>query len=91
MKRNIVSITTLSMDNDVEGTHGVVVAVADDGTLWKGGIVCLNRAQVQAYYAQVKAVAMTPTEWTPPAYQYGWTWEQLPGLPDDNSNLTKVK
>lgn len=91
MKRKIVGIATLSMDNEVEGTHGEVVALADDGTLWKGGMKCLNMEQVQAYYAQARASAVAATKAIPPAYQYGWAWEQLPGLPDNNSNLTKVK
>ncbi len=89
MKRKIVSIATLSMDNDVEGTYGEVVAVADDGTLWKGGMKCLNLDQVKAFYAQAKVGAPTTKVMTAPAYEYGWVWEQLPALPDDNSNLTK--
>jgi len=65
MKRKITQVTAFELVRD--GRHqGCVIALADDGTLWRGW--------------QVKEGDATSFE-----------WRQFPSLPDDTSNLGKVK
>jgi len=80
MKRKIVQIAV--QEHTKEGDGGRLVALADDGTLWEGGILLLNADELSAAR---RAGAKTP------APKYGWQWVQIPDLPQNTSNLTKVK
>ena len=89
MKRKIVHIAAIQAHPTTD-IPMEVIALADDGTLWRGSEQCLNVDEVKAYYAAVKsnALATTSTSAAPKGI-YGWKWDELPGLPDDSRNLTK--
>jgi hypothetical protein len=66
MKRKIVQIATYYQKVEEGLSRGILIALADDGTIWRG-------------YQKTANVET-------------WKWyDELPSLPDDNSNLGKVR
>ena len=58
------------------GAVPCIIALADDGTLWDGYSEYMGqKADSQGYMV--------------PHYEFGW--HEYPGLPDNNSALTRVK
>ena len=70
MNRKIVQIsaavTEVPLTDGSSGKRVVTVALADDGTLWRGWQKLVGKPE-------------------------SYIWTQLPGLPADNSNLSKVR
>lgn len=75
MKRKIIQIATMpALD---AGAVPVIIALADDGTVWDGcSRLVGNHTREDGSYGGAK---------------YEWGWEQIPALPDNLSNLSKVK
>jgi hypothetical protein len=84
MKRKIIQIVDRFISKDEEAT---LVVLADDGTVWEGCMTNTNAAAVTAAIRQRNIDKTT----TIPARIYAFVWTQIPGLPDDNSNLGKVR
>jgi hypothetical protein len=86
MKRKIIQIVDRFIGAQDEA---VLVALADDGTLWEGCNRCINEKQVMD--RQSENNRRPPGSPAQPTIHrvYEFRWEQLAGLPDDNSNITK--
>lgn len=84
MKRKIIQIIDRFINKEEEAT---LVALADDGTVWEGGVTNTNAAAVTDASRQRNIDKVTVI----PARVYTFVWTQIPGLPDDNANLGKVR
>jgi hypothetical protein len=82
MKRKIIQIVDRFIGS---GDEAVLVALADDGTLWEGANArvvdspAITRDDSQGIKFKAAVV------------HWEWKWEQIRGLPDDNSNLSRVR
>jgi hypothetical protein len=102
MKRKIIQIVDRFLDKESEAS---LIALADDGTLWEGCTQCvneeaikkateLNHEKMREYKESNPNHTFTTWDKVPwyvpaPARVYAFHWQQIEGLPDDNSNLTK--
>lgn len=84
MKRKIIHIIDRFINKEEEAT---LVALADDGTVWEGWTINTNADAVMAANRQRNIDKTT----TIPVRIYAFVWTQIPGLPDDNVNLGKVR
>ena len=75
MKRKIIQIATMPANDP--GAIPVIFALADDGTVWDG---C---SRLNGHYVRDDGSYGGP--------KYEWGWEQIPALPDNLTNLSKVK
>jgi hypothetical protein len=82
MKRKIIQIVDRFLSKDDEAT---LMALADDGTLWERVTYCCNEESYKVEWAAYRVDGKLPT----PRREYKERWQQIEGLPDDNSNLTK--
>lgn len=85
MKRKIVQIVDRFISTDDEA---ILVALADDGTLWEGCTRLVNNDEVMAFNV---LPYLERNGRTAPERIYQFYWEQIPGLPDDNTNFGKVR
>ena len=84
MKRKIIQIVDRFIGREDEA---VLVALAEDGTVWEYCNTVTNQDAISAAYAKRKELGCAA--WPIPKYLYEMRWERVPGLPDDNSNLWK--
>lgn len=75
MKRKIVQIACMPANDP--GAVPVIFALADDGTVWGG---C---SSIVGHHMRDDGMYLGP--------KFEWAWDQIPSLPDNNSNLSKVK
>lgn len=78
MKRKIVQITERFVSHEDQAD---IIALADDGTLWSGGLVRVITVPCQRNEKGQIIVSEQA--------RYEFQWEALPGLPDA-TNLTRV-
>lgn len=84
MKRKIIQIVDRFLSKDDEAT---LVALADDGTLWERVTYCYNEELYKEQWGAYCVDRTLPC----PKREYAQRWQQIEGLPDDNSNLGKVR
>lgn len=92
MKRKIVQICMRSMSAEDEAA---VLALADDGTLWEGYNTLCNQQEIEEAYKireeQKKGGLKVEQPYPIPPCKYSFQWHQMEGLPDNTSNLSKVR
>ncbi len=81
MNRKIIQIST-------EGEHDVIYALCDDGTLWKG---VQKYVEDEPFKARTTPYGSKINDGHPAKYHYEFSWEQVPGVPSDTSNLTRAR
>lgn len=84
MKRKIIQIVDRFISKEDEAT---LVALAEDGTVWEGCLRQVNKERDKYNALPYEIRKITPV----PANVFEFSWEQLPGLPNDNTNLSRVR
>lgn len=83
MNRKIIQIATTQIPEEAE----LIVALCDDGTLWCGGSEYIE--EVPAVYEADKYGSKRVL--TGSKGHYAHVWHELPNVPQNTSNLTRVR
>lgn len=58
-------------------SNATLIALADDGTLWEG--------------IETRVIDQAAGNGKPMTHHWEWRWESINGLPDNTTNLSKVR